>query len=73
MFFFIFPIIFYISPMVLTPFEANSLSYSMFFFSNVTKYERKASHKDPERRTIAHMSDNDKLFFVYFTFWAAAL
>ena len=42
--------------------------------SNVTKYESIAPQQDyVESRTIAHMRDNEKLFFVYFSFWEAAL
>ena len=55
-------------------------SYSVWFgstlclSSNATKYESIAPHQDyVESRTIAHMRDDEKLFFVYFSFWEAAL
>ena len=42
--------------------------------SNATKYESIAPHQDyVESRTIAHMRDDEKLFFVYFSFWEVAL
>ena len=42
--------------------------------SNATKYESIAPYQDyVESRTIAHMRDDEKLFFVYFSFWEAVL